>query len=177
MKVILKCDWCGNSVVKQWAWAKRTSRHYCNRACYDCHHSALLRTDEGLGMNMALVRSHKRVPRYLYGKQKGYRRHKSGMLEHRFVMEQIIGRPLLPTEVVHHKNRNPLDNRPENLEIMHWSDHSSHHFSEYYANPNNREASSRTARSWWETATPEQREARKASMRVPKRRLQRNDEI
>ena len=39
--------------------------------------------------------------------------------EHIIVMQQMIGRALLPGETVHHKNRIRTDNRPENLEL--WS--------------------------------------------------------
>jgi hypothetical protein len=37
--------------------------------------------------------------------------------EHRLVMAEILGRPLAPDEVVHHKDGNRLNNDPTNLEL------------------------------------------------------------
>ena len=46
------------------------------------------------------------------------------VLEHRFVMAEKIGRPLMTDEQVNHINHDKQDNRPENLEIMNPTDHS-----------------------------------------------------
>lgn len=43
--------------------------------------------------------------------------------EHRYVMEQYIGRPLTSDDIVHHVNHNGLDNRIENLVLTTRGEH------------------------------------------------------
>ena len=57
-----------------------------------------------------------------------YRFSDSGNLVHRWVAEKhLLGRKLLPDEVVHHRNGNKLDNRASNLEVLTWEQHETHH--------------------------------------------------
>jgi len=56
------------------------------------------------------------VNNYGYVVIRGYGDKKSHM-EHRIIMEAILGRPLAPGETVHHKNGIRHDNRPDNLEL------------------------------------------------------------
>lgn len=54
-------------------------------------------------------------------KSTGYivlKRNGTNVYEHRIVAEKMLGRPLRPGEVVHHKNEIKTDNRPENLEVL-----------------------------------------------------------
>jgi len=57
------------------------------------------------------------------------------MLEHRFIMETILGRKLSSNELVHHKNRNTFDNRISNLQLISRADHAALHMKETLLTP------------------------------------------
>lgn len=55
------------------------------------------------------------------------------LYEHRYVMEQALGRKLQRTEHVHHINHDRKDNRLENLELLDGSEHHRLHMTEQWA--------------------------------------------
>lgn len=136
MKLKLSCDWCGKPFEKE--RAKVTPHNFCSRACLWAFSSKAknpggydtLRNLEPMRANMSEVnrrlnpvrmtddvREKLRQARLDSGTTHCYRK-LYGRHEHRTVMEQILGRPLRPGEVVHHIDGNKRNNSPDNLMLF-----------------------------------------------------------
>lgn len=100
------CDVCGT-------YYESRSPYVCSRKCHGKRVTATrnMKTKGGRINHRGYVRLW--MPDYPWGTTaKGY------VLEHRYVMEQHLGRKLDPWEKVHHKNGIKDDNRLENLAIV-----------------------------------------------------------
>lgn len=69
---------------------------------------------------------------YKDAKQTTYRK-RNNRHEHRIVAEQMLGRPLVRGEIVHHRDGNKHNNAPENLEVMTQAEHMRRHHAEMVA--------------------------------------------
>ncbi len=103
---VIPCHHCGIDVVKHPFEIAKYTNVFCSGSCY------------------AAFKSTGHI------NQKGYKiiTHDGNLIgEHRVIMERHLGRKLHPREHVHHKNRDTLDNRIDNLEVLEISAHSAEH--------------------------------------------------
>ena len=104
-RTVTKCYFCKKIVSRIRFKYERNKRNFCSLACF---HKSMR------GPGVGSITKH------------GYRVHGimgKYVFEHRRIMENYLGRKLLPNEVVHHKNENKLDNRIKNLQIMSKNEH------------------------------------------------------
>lgn len=136
----INCTFCGALVYRRPSRLKKHKIPFCNRACrgaYDSAYDKSLRptvTCAHCGAAISESPSRRKGPLAFcnsacYG---SYRRtgciHPNGyryftinykvISEHRFVMEQHLGRKLLPSEHVHHRDHDGLNNSLSNLVVL-----------------------------------------------------------
>lgn len=138
MKVRYTCDWCGKEFERQECYMKGKKHSFCSRQCLwnfsnrskNPDGYARLKDYTGMSRHMTKLnremnpermnpdtRAKLREAHLGKGECRGYSKI-YGRRAHRVVMEQILGRPLRPEEVVHHRDFNRYNNAPENLQLF-----------------------------------------------------------
>ena len=103
--------------MKSTSKVQRSEHHFCDRKCYGKWLSKTLVGPTAVNWRGGTYINHEGYRAKMVEQGGRYRY----ALEHRLVMEEKIGRHLLPYEIVHHKNGVKTDNRPENLELWAYS--------------------------------------------------------
>jgi hypothetical protein len=102
------CEECGKDFLP----SKKSAGRFCSTECF-YESAAPTGTVNDFGNGYKIVKVPKGTPGAKVNKSTQAR----WMLEHRYVMQQKLGRPIENHEHVHHLNGIRDDNRPENLEL------------------------------------------------------------
>ena len=118
---LFKCGYCKKLVEKIQRDGLKAKA--CSHKCY-----ALNREKRGAYKSIIMINKYKYIYKpehpYAIGTKKLY------VAEHRLVMEEYLGRFLEDSEIVHHKDKDTLNNNIDNLELMTVSEHNCHHANE-----------------------------------------------
>ncbi|KKL59390.1 hypothetical protein LCGC14_2215840 [marine sediment metagenome] len=106
------CPNCGKEFKKP-----RASSKYCSHRCMWDNNGGHNRKPESWWLNS---RGYIEGRVWVDGKRRQVK-------QHRWVMEQHLGRAIGPREVVHHINGDKTDNKLENLEIVEYGAHTANH--------------------------------------------------
>ena len=112
---LFECPACGTRIIRPTGEGKRLTA--CSQRC------SQLGIRRGPYKKFVIISGYKYIyaPNHPNATKNGY------VGEHRLVLENKIGRYLKQNEVAHHINENKFDNRPENIELMTFEEHSSYH--------------------------------------------------
>lgn len=115
-KIEITCEICGKH--RKLSPSRRGERA-CSRQCRD-----IIASTRGIGRfyNGKPVKRESGGYLLVYDPARS-RRSDGWVMEHRLVAENMIGRPLLDIEQVHHMNRDKEDNSPSNLVVLDQSTH------------------------------------------------------
>jgi len=99
----IKCAWCETIFQPSQEGLK-----FCNHACY-------IESTRKVARKLEYVKTRDTRSGYIFVRDTARGK---AVQEHRVIMENYLGRRLLRSEVVHHKNGVRDDNRLENLELL-----------------------------------------------------------
>src|SRR3990167_84759 len=102
------CKWCGNKATQD---RRNRVRNFCSKACASRWTAKNRSTTKGR-YTTSKGYTAIYIPTHPDASKGGY------VMEHRLVMEKLLGRRLLKTEIVHHLDGKRANNKPKNLELM-----------------------------------------------------------